>query len=100
MEIDPTPPAPAAVATPATHDSERPRPRFEIKKYNAVALWAWGMYLWHVVTVHNNYKGVRRRKVADSFYFKTLYHLLHRYGCGQLRDLSKSHYGRLHRVPG
>lgn len=24
--------------------SEKPKPRFEIKKYNAVALWAWGKF--------------------------------------------------------
>jgi len=40
MEIDTATPAPAPNAeTPA---EDRPKPRFEIKKYNAVALWAWG----------------------------------------------------------
>lgn len=38
MEIDTAPqqaPAPEA-------SENKPKPRFEIKKYNAVALWAWG----------------------------------------------------------
>lgn len=38
MDIDAGPKA----AGPATDDKQKPR--FEIKKYNAVALWAWGMY--------------------------------------------------------
>lgn len=40
MEIDSGPSAQAL--TVATADSTKEKPRFEIKKYNAVALWAWG----------------------------------------------------------
>jgi hypothetical protein len=41
MEIDS---GPIAVAGPSV-DSDKKKPRFEIKKYNAVALWAWGRWL-------------------------------------------------------
>jgi hypothetical protein len=41
MEIDS---GPIAVASPSA-DSDKKKPRFEIKKYNAVALWAWGRWL-------------------------------------------------------
>jgi hypothetical protein len=38
MEIDSGPVATAG----SSADAEKKKPRFEIKKYNAVALWAWG----------------------------------------------------------
>lgn len=43
MEID-TVPTPAATNNNTTEASgeKKAKPRFEIKKYNAVALWAWG----------------------------------------------------------
>lgn len=50
MEIDtPTPGGSGKTNTqldmkpPGTEGGEKPKPRFEIKKYNAVALWAWDM---------------------------------------------------------
>jgi RING-box protein 1 len=49
METDinaPPPPAPAgegsSAAGPSSSTSRKPNKRFEIKKWNAVALWAWG----------------------------------------------------------
>jgi hypothetical protein len=47
--MDGVEPAAAAVSTPAAGPvattGDKKKPRFEIKKYNAVALWAWGSYL-------------------------------------------------------
>jgi hypothetical protein len=43
MDIDGAPSAPAGSSSGATAaDVDKKKPRFEIKKYNAVALWAWG----------------------------------------------------------
>jgi hypothetical protein len=51
METDinaPPPPAPAgegsSAAGPSSSSSRKPNKRFEIKKWNAVALWAWGLH--------------------------------------------------------
>lgn len=44
MEIDTAMPHPAGPSSEQSPDS-KPKPRFEIKKYNAVALWAWGKEL-------------------------------------------------------
>lgn len=41
MEIDTAMPRPVGPSIEQNLDN-KPKPRFEIKKYNAVALWAWG----------------------------------------------------------
>lgn len=41
MEIDTAVPQPQQPTAPAVPENKA-KPRFEIKKYNAVALWAWG----------------------------------------------------------
>jgi hypothetical protein len=45
-DINAPPPAPAgegsSVVGPSSSSSRKPNKRFEIKKWNAVALWAWG----------------------------------------------------------
>lgn len=50
MEIDTAAPSPsitpvtAAASGTVQQGADKSKPRFEIKKYNAVALWAWGKF--------------------------------------------------------
>ncbi|KAG8770274.1 hypothetical protein FRC15_004165 [Serendipita sp. 397] len=80
MEVD----TPVEASTSAVGKKKKQDgPRFEVKKWNAVALWAWG---------ERDYK----MPVGPSQALTVVV----RYRRRQLRNLQKSYYGSLHRLPG
>jgi hypothetical protein len=71
MEIDAAP-AVAGTGTSSAVPSagDKKKPRFEIKKYNAVALWAWGMFVF------------RMRCHIPHYYFACTLRVMHLFSAG------------------
>ena len=97
----------AAAAAPAAAAAASEQPRFEVKKWNAVALWAWGTSFAGCRTSPPNDSAISVQRKCNFISLVTnpahllvhrIVHLRHR--GRQLRHLPQPHYGPLHRMPG
>ncbi|OCF54130.1 hypothetical protein L486_08325 [Kwoniella mangroviensis CBS 10435] len=64
MDVDT--PTPATASGKVVKASDDKKPRFEVKKWNAVALWAWGTTSWIFVL---NVKRIKELITKHAFHF-------------------------------